>query len=70
MNSKHLVHLGRIRDGLLSVKQRGFTSRIVIGSNPEVNTIDREMTKAMETSIQLEVDLDSARRAFNLPENA
>jgi len=32
--------------------------------------LGRGITKAMETSIQLEVDLDSARRAFNLPENA
>jgi len=69
MNSKHLVHLGRIRDGLLSVKQRGFTSRIVIGSNPEVNTIDRGITKAMETSIQLQIDINSARKAFNLSTN-
>ena len=69
MNITHerSIHLNKIRDQLLSIQLRAFPARIVIGPNPEVNIIDSQITEAMEISIQLQEDLNSARRAFNLP---
>ena len=61
------IYLNKIRDRLLSIHLKAFPARIVMGSNPEVNIIDSQITEAMEISIQLQEDLNSARRAFNLP---
>lgn len=67
ITSEHSTSLNKIRDSLLSIELKAFPSKIVIGSNPQVNIIDSEITEAMEPSIQLQADLKSARRAFNLP---
>lgn len=64
--SEQLTHLGKIRDRLLNMRLKAFPAKITIGSNPEVNIIDSEITEAMETSVQLEADLNSARKVFNL----
>jgi len=65
---EHSMYLSRIRDSLL-MQLKAIPSHIVTGSNPQVNIADREITEAMDASKRLEVDLKSARTAFNLPQD-
>ncbi len=63
---EHSQHFDKIIDCLLNIKLNAFSTIIVIGSDPKVNINDREITEAMETSIQLQTNLEAVRRAFNL----
>jgi len=61
------TYLNKVENYLLNIQQKAFPSKVVIGSNPQVDIIDQEITEAMETAIQLQVDLKFVRQAFNLP---
>ncbi len=67
ITSEQSTYLNKIGNSLLSIQVKVIPSTIVIGSNPQVNIIDSEITEAVETSILLQASLKSARRAFNLP---
>lgn len=67
ITSEQSTYLNKIGNSLLSIQGKVIPSTIVIGSNPQVNIIDSEITVAVETSILLQANLKSARRAFNLP---
>lgn len=67
MTNGQSTYLNKVEIYLLNIQQKAFPSRVVIGSNPQVDIIDQEITEAMETAIQLQVDLKFARQAFNLP---
>lgn len=67
ITSEQSTYLNTVQDYLLNIQQKAFPSKVVIGSNPQVNIIDQEITEAMEIAIQLQVDLRFARKAFNLP---
>lgn len=60
-------YLRNIRDCLLQIERSAFPAEVIIGVNPRVQVVDKEITEAMETSIKLDIDIESARRAFNLP---
>lgn len=60
-------YLRNIRDCLLQIERMAFPAEVIIGSNPRVKVFDKEITETMVTSIQLDIDVESARRAFNLP---
>jgi len=67
ITNERSTYLNKVENYLLNIQQKAFPSKVIIGSNPQVNIIDREITEAMETAIQLQVDLKFARKAFNLP---
>ena len=67
MTNGQSTYLNKVEIYLLNIQQKAFPSRVVIGSNPQVDIIDQEITEAMETAIQLQVDLKFVRQAFNLP---
>lgn len=60
------LHLGRIRDSLKIIERKAFPPVVVIGSNPRVRIEDGEITEAMEASLSLQSDINSARGAFDL----
>ncbi|MBS7652895.1 winged helix-turn-helix transcriptional regulator [Candidatus Bathyarchaeota archaeon] len=62
-----LLYLEKIRDDLIYIERKAFPAKIVIGSNPQVDITDSEITEAMEASLRLKKDVESARIAFNLP---
>jgi len=59
-------HLNEIIDCLQDIKQKAFPTIIVIGSDPQVNIDDEEITEAMKASIRLQTNLEAARQAFSL----
>jgi DNA-binding transcriptional ArsR family regulator len=60
------VHISKMRDFFLNTQLKAFPTKIVIGSNPQVNIVDSEITEVMELAEQLQTDLKLARKAFNL----
>ena len=67
---EHSTRLSRIGDHLLNIKLKAFPGSIIIGSNPRVDIMDSEISEAMETSVQLQAELNLARRDFNLSEHS
>lgn len=67
ITNEQSTYLNKVKNYLLNIQQKAFPSKVVIGSNPQVNIIDQEITEAMENAIQLQVELKFARQAFNLP---
>lgn len=56
----------RIIDYLVDIELKTFPTTIVIGSDPQVNIDDREITEALQTSMLLQTTLEAATKAFNL----
>lgn len=62
-----VIVLRKIRDDLIYIERKAFPARIVRGSNPQADIADSEIIEAMEISLRLQKNVESARIAFNLP---
>jgi DNA-binding transcriptional ArsR family regulator len=56
----------KIRDGLVEI-DKALSSEIIIGAHPHVEMTDKNLTTALEAAIQLQMDVELARRALNIP---
>lgn len=61
-----IISSTKIRDDLVEIDE-ALSSEIVIGAHPHVEINDKDLTEALEAAIQLQMDVELARRALNLP---